>query len=143
VRRGEDHLGAVTGDGHNRRRADAFPYPYAGGRPRRPAPPACAGAGGDRRRGNAICQLKLAGLRVRRSAEEIGEPAARRMLVAKCQDGEGDRHADKGSKQVPQEGPEEDRKQHDRRGDSGSYGLKLHTVCSVHTTIRFPFALLV
>ena len=29
------------------------------------------------------------------------------MLVTKCQDGEGDRHADKGSKQAPQERPEE------------------------------------
>jgi hypothetical protein len=61
-RRGEDHLGPVTGNGRNRRRADAFLYPYASGRPRRAAPPACARAGGDRRRGDGICQLKLAGL---------------------------------------------------------------------------------
>jgi hypothetical protein len=53
--------------------------------------------------------MNLVGFRLFRSAEQIGEPTARRMLTAEAEDGEGDRHADEGPEQAPQERPKEDR----------------------------------
>ena len=48
----------------------------------------------------------------RRSPEQRGEPAARRMLLADGEHRDQDRHADEGAGQAPQEGPEEHREQH-------------------------------
>src|SRR5262245_5357591 len=55
----------------------------------------------------------LFGLARPRTTQQIGKPAARRVLVAEAEDGERDWHPDEGAEQPPQEGPKEDREQHD------------------------------
>jgi 3',5'-cyclic AMP phosphodiesterase CpdA len=49
------------------------------------------------------------------AAEELGDPSARRMLLAQGDAGEHDRHADERPADAPQERPEEHREQHGER----------------------------
>ena len=48
-----------------------------------------------------------------RIAQQISNPAAGRVLIAEAEDGGRDWHPDEGAEQPPQEGPKEDREQHD------------------------------
>src|SRR5579863_7997975 len=60
-------------------------------------------------------------LAARGAAQQIDDPAARRMIAAEGEDREHDRNPDEGAEQAPEERPEKHRKQH-QRGRYGEHG---------------------